>query len=208
MKSARADLVPSVDDDASLLRPATALAYAKADAEEVALTATTGSGLLVLAATGHQLLAALERALARYPSWSDDFPHVSAGLHVAFDAANHPGHRLVRGGVTLHGAPVDPARRYTVATTPRFARAAFLGGENPRGAPDVLVDAADGPVLPAILRNLLIDAKALARGGGLARTLATSKRALDRLASPGGPLKRTGEGVVLIPEKTGRITAL
>ena len=77
MKSAAADLI--VDD---ALRPATALAYAQTDADEVATHATAGPGL-ILEASGAQLLAALERSLARYPAWSDDFPHFSAGLQRA-----------------------------------------------------------------------------------------------------------------------------
>ena len=202
MKSAAADLI--VDD---ALRPATALAYAQTDADEVANHATAGPGLLLLEASGAQLLAALERSLSRYPAWSDDFPHFSAGLHVTFDPERHPGHRLLRGGVTLHGVDVDATRTYRVATTPRFARSAFLGDANPRGAPVVLVDAPDGPVLPALLRNLFVDVNALA-DAKLRRALALSRPALDRLSAAGGPLKRRATGFVLIPEKVGRISVI
>ena len=92
-----------------------------------------------------------------------------------------------------------PRRRYNVATTPRLARAVFLGSEAPRGAAEVIVDAADGPALPALLRNLVVDADRLGEG-----TPSLAPDVLRRLANPGGPLTRNG----LEPDGRGRLTLL
>jgi hypothetical protein len=207
-RAARADVV--VDHAArGPLRPSTAHARAVADPDLIAQTATDGPGLLRVECTGAALVAALERAVARYPAWCDDFPHVSAGLRVAFDPRRVPGQRLGPRGVALRGAPVDRAATYAIATTPRFARAAFLGSAAPRGPATVAVDASDGPSLPALLRNLLVDAKAL-RAPADGKALALTRRTLAKLAAPGGCLRPTPDGgFALEPEaRAGRVTVL
>ncbi len=69
--------------------------------------------LVKLESTGAALREALERSVAAYPEENGGFLQLS-GVAIASDPARPPGGRLVR--ATAGGAPLDPERRYTVAT--------------------------------------------------------------------------------------------
>lgn len=74
------------------------------------------NAVLKIAISGETLLQALEHSVARSAEDSEPgrFPQVS-GIRFAFDATKPPGARVT--SVTVAGAPLDPERRYTLATT-------------------------------------------------------------------------------------------
>jgi 5'-nucleotidase / UDP-sugar diphosphatase len=69
--------------------------------------------LVMLEVPGKVLLEVLERSVSVYPRESGGFLQVS-GLSLVFDPARRPGQRLVR--VVVGGEPLDPERRYKLAT--------------------------------------------------------------------------------------------
>ena len=69
--------------------------------------------LVMLEVPGKVLLEVLERSVSVYPRESGGFLQVS-GLSFVFDPARAPGQRVVR--VVVGGEPLDPARRYKLAT--------------------------------------------------------------------------------------------
>jgi len=184
-------------------RPTTAYSRDMHDVNEIKQMATHGAGVMVLEATGAQLWGALERALSRYPAYCDIFPHCSSGFQIWFDPSKPPGRRI--GDVRLKGALLQPRELYRVCVTPRLAYHCFLGSDAPRGPADVVMDAADGPCLPALLRNLFVDLEKLRNGE---RTLTLSPAVHRRLGAPGMPLVRLDEGVVLEPDGSNRLTLL
>jgi 2',3'-cyclic-nucleotide 2'-phosphodiesterase (5'-nucleotidase family) len=70
---------------------------------------------VVIEATGAQLLGALENGVSQWPALEGRFLQVS-GVAFAFDPARPPGARVVEGSARAAGAPLEPARRYKVAT--------------------------------------------------------------------------------------------
>ena len=72
-----------------------------------------GNSTVVLEVTGADLLAALEVGVAGVEEGFGGFPHVS-GMTYRFDASKPAGRRIA--GVTVGGAPLDPARAYRLAT--------------------------------------------------------------------------------------------
>ena len=72
-----------------------------------------GNRTVVLEVTGADLLAALEVGVAGVEDGFGGFPHVS-GMAYRFDASKPAGQRIA--GVTVGGAPLDPARVYRLAT--------------------------------------------------------------------------------------------
>ena len=184
-------------------RPTTAYSRDMHDVDEIKQMATHGAGVMVLEATGAQLWGALERAMSRYPAYCDIFPHCSSGFQIWFDPSKPPGRRI--GDVRLKGALLQPRELYRVCVTPRLAYHCFLGSDAPRGPADVVMDAADGPCLPALLRNLFVDLEKLRNGE---RTLTLSPAVHRRLGAPGMPLVRLDEGVVLEPDGSNRLTLL
>jgi 2',3'-cyclic-nucleotide 2'-phosphodiesterase (5'-nucleotidase family) len=116
--------------------------------------------LVKLEVTGATLLAMLERSVAAYPRESGGFLHLS-GATLVFDPARPGGQRVVR--VTVGPAPLDPARRYTVATNSYLARGGdgyamlvgaplLVGPEDGPGLAETLIDALEraGPVAPRV----------------------------------------------------------
>jgi 5'-nucleotidase len=69
--------------------------------------------LVMLEVPGKVLLEVLERSVSVYPRESGGFLQVS-GLSFVFDPARPPGQRVVR--VVVGGEPLDPERRYKLAT--------------------------------------------------------------------------------------------
>ena len=102
--------------------------------------------LVKLEVTGTTLLSALERSVHALPQESGGFLQVS-GLTVTFDPRRAPGERVVR--VLVGGSPLDPQRRYTVATNSYLAR----GGDGYAmlTSARVLIGPADGPGLAEVL---------------------------------------------------------
>lgn len=69
--------------------------------------------VVLLEATGAQILKALENGLGKYPEQLGAFCQIS-GMTVLFDPAKPAGSRVVE--VKVAGAPLDPAKLYKVAT--------------------------------------------------------------------------------------------
>ena len=69
--------------------------------------------LVMLEVPGKVLLEVLERSVSVYPRESGGFLQVS-GLSFVFDPARPPGQRVLR--VVVGGEPLDPERRYKLAT--------------------------------------------------------------------------------------------
>ncbi len=113
--------------------------------------------LVKLEVTGAALLSALERSVAAYPQESGGFLQLS-GATVAFDPARPAGERIVR--VTVGGVPLDPARRYTVATNSYLARGG--DGYTMLASGRVLVGPEDGPGLVEVLVEAIERAGAIA----------------------------------------------
>jgi 5'-nucleotidase len=72
--------------------------------------------LVKIEITGETLRAALEHGVSRAAEDAEPggFPQVS-GIQFSFDASRKPGDRIV--DLKINGQPLDPARKYTVATT-------------------------------------------------------------------------------------------
>ena len=113
--------------------------------------------MVKLEVTGATLLEVLERSVSAYPRESGGFLQVS-WLDLVFDPRRPPGERVVR--VTIGGAPLDPARRYTVATNNFLAR----GGDGYRmlAGTRVLVGPEDGPGLTETVVEAIERAGAIA----------------------------------------------
>jgi 5'-nucleotidase len=113
--------------------------------------------LVKLEVTGQTLLAVLERSVGLYPRENGGFLQVS-GLTFSFDPARPAGARVVR--VLVGGAPLDPARRYTLATNNFTARGgdgyAMLASAKPLVFPE------DGPGLAETLIEAVERARAIA----------------------------------------------
>jgi 5'-nucleotidase / UDP-sugar diphosphatase len=76
---------------------------------------------VLLRVRGRDLLAALENGFSRLGEADGRFPQLS-GLSVVVDPERPVGRRVIR--VTVAGAPFDPDRSYTLATTDSLARGA------------------------------------------------------------------------------------
>jgi 2',3'-cyclic-nucleotide 2'-phosphodiesterase (5'-nucleotidase family) len=113
--------------------------------------------LVKLEVPGTVLREVLERGVAAYPRESGGFLQVS-GLTLAFDPARPPGQRLVR--VLVGREPLDPVRRYTLATNSYLAAGgdgyAMLVSAKP------LVFPQDGPGLAETLVEAIERAREIA----------------------------------------------
>lgn len=110
-----------------------------------------GNYALTLSLAGADLLAALESGVSQVEDKAGRFPQVS-GLSFAYDPSRPPGSRVL--SVEVGGAPLDPARVYTVATTDYLAR----GGDGyaPLANGRVLVDTAGAPLLASLVMEYLL----------------------------------------------------
>jgi 2',3'-cyclic-nucleotide 2'-phosphodiesterase (5'-nucleotidase family) len=91
-----------------------------------------GNTTVKLELTGDQIVAALENGFSQVREVAGRFPQVS-GLSVEVDLTEPPGSRVK--SVTVGGAPLDPAKTYTVATNDYMASGgdgykAFIGAKN------------------------------------------------------------------------------
>lgn len=105
-----------------------------------------GNTVMVLAATGAQLKAALEHGLGDLPEPSGRFPHVS-GMVVTYDPKRPAGQRVV--SISVGGQPLDPARTYRLAVNDFLAS----GGDGYAVLTGLrrLVDQAGGPNLTTVV---------------------------------------------------------
>jgi 2',3'-cyclic-nucleotide 2'-phosphodiesterase (5'-nucleotidase family) len=119
-----------------------------------------GNVVVVVELSGADLKAALENGVSAVEDGAGRFPHVS-GMAVVADVSKPAGSRIV--SVEIGGAPLDPAKTYTVATNDFMARGgddyvALRNGDYVVGPRDgkllasVVIDAvaAAGTVSPAV----------------------------------------------------------
>jgi 2',3'-cyclic-nucleotide 2'-phosphodiesterase/3'-nucleotidase len=115
--------------------------------------------LVMLEVPGKVLLDVLERSVGVFPREFGGFLQVS-GLNLVFDPARPAGQRVVR--VLVGGQPLDPERRYTVATNSYTAEGgdgyAMLATAKP------LVFPQDGPGLAETLLEAIERAGVIAPG--------------------------------------------
>ena len=78
-----------------------------------------GNRVVTLEITGQDLKHALENGLAQLPQAGGRFPQVS-GIRLTADPSRPAGERIL--SIEVAGAPLDPARRYRVATNDFLAR--------------------------------------------------------------------------------------
>jgi 5'-nucleotidase len=149
-----------------------------------------GNVVCKLEVPGAVLLEALEHGVSRLPAAAGQFPQVS-GLTFRVDAGAAPGSRVR--DVRVQGAPIDPARRYTLAI-PDFL---LLGGDGYAmfKGQDVLVAPESGitmvnaleeyiaarrEVAPAIEGRIIIGAQGAQGAQGLGLMFAFSARRFSR----------------------------
>ena len=116
-----------------------------------------GNTVLLLDVTGADLLAVLEHGVSGVEEAAGRFPQVS-GIAFTYDPRASEGQRVQ--DATIGGQPIDPARRYRLATTDYL----FGGGDGYtmlRRA-RVVVDSSGGPLL------VNVTAEAVERAGGIA----------------------------------------
>jgi 2',3'-cyclic-nucleotide 2'-phosphodiesterase (5'-nucleotidase family) len=100
-----------------------------------------GNRVVTLEITGQVLRQALETGLAQLPRAGGRFPQVS-GLTLRADTARPAGARIL--SMSVGGAPLEPAKRYTVATNDFLAR----GGDGyPFASITPLLPVTDSPLL-------------------------------------------------------------
>jgi 2',3'-cyclic-nucleotide 2'-phosphodiesterase (5'-nucleotidase family) len=113
--------------------------------------------VMTLEMSGARLRDALEQGLAQVERQGGGFLQVS-GLRLVWDPRRPPGARLV--SVTVDGAPLDPARSYTVAVIDYLVR----GGDGMTAFGDarVLVNEASGPPLAELVLGAITEQGAIA----------------------------------------------
>lgn len=113
-----------------------------------ALLTDPGDHISVLSLTGEQIRLAMERSLNVLPRPWPGFVQVS-GFRVRFNPSRKVGERV--SGITIGDAPLDPARRYRVATTNNLAGGGL--GYFQIWKNDAIVDT-DGSVLDALAAHV------------------------------------------------------
>lgn len=73
-------------------------------------------GIVLLEATGAQIIECLENGVSKVPALEGRFPQVS-GIKFSFDATREPGHRVDQLNVTVNDQPIDLGKIYRVAVT-------------------------------------------------------------------------------------------
>jgi len=108
--------------------------------------------LVVLSMSGDAIMEALEIAVSAWPAKEGRFLQVS-GISYAFDPIASPGQRIVPGSVTVGGAPLEPSRKYTIATK-AYLRSGKDGFGMLKDAEEV-VDPETAPRLVTLIHALL-----------------------------------------------------
>jgi hypothetical protein len=119
--------------------------------------------VVVVRVTGSAILAALENGVSLYPALEGRFPQVS-NIRFTFDPALPAGARVSR--VSIAGAPLDPEKKYTLATRGYMARgrdgytslvpAPPPGGTAGEISEDEIVSEENGVLISAILRQFFL----------------------------------------------------
>jgi 5'-nucleotidase / UDP-sugar diphosphatase len=107
-----------------------------------------GNVVMLLEVSGADLTTVLEYTLSSVETKSGRFPQVS-GLAIAYDPAKPAGHRISR--VLADGKPLDPRRRYRLATTDYLANGG--DGYETLKAAKVLVNAEAAPLLVNVVAD-------------------------------------------------------
>ncbi|MGE5517526.1 MAG: bifunctional metallophosphatase/5'-nucleotidase [Bacteroidota bacterium] len=107
-----------------------------------------GNTVMLLEVSGSDILAALEQGVSKAPALAGRFPQV-AGLSFSYDAKAPVGRRVLN--ASLGGAPIEPARRYRLATTDYLADGGdgYTMLKNGR----VLIDRAAAPLLSNVVMD-------------------------------------------------------
>jgi 5'-nucleotidase / UDP-sugar diphosphatase len=124
---------------------------------------------MLLEITGAEILNMLEHGVSEVENTAGRFPQVS-GMAFLYDPAAPAGQRVRE--ATVGGQPLDPARRYRLATTDYL----FGGGDGytmlRQGR--VLVDASGGPLL------VNVSAEAIQQAGGISARVEGRARTVPR----------------------------
>ncbi|MDO5022002.1 MAG: 5'-nucleotidase C-terminal domain-containing protein [Eubacteriales bacterium] len=72
-----------------------------------------GNSVVVIEATGEQILAAMEHGLSKYPETNGGFPHISGGK-IVYNPEKAAGERIVE--MSINGEPIDKNKKYTLVT--------------------------------------------------------------------------------------------
>ncbi|CAK8675103.1 unnamed protein product [Clavelina lepadiformis] len=114
--------------------------------------------VVVIVATGKQLLEALENGVSKYPKLEGRFPQVS-GICFGYDPSAKPGHRVVQETILIGGKPLDLNKNYKIATKAYVARG--KDGYTSLKECKILTDPDSGPLLSTIVRNHLTNVNRL-----------------------------------------------
>lgn len=109
-----------------------------------------GNMVMLVEITGAQLRSVLEFTLSAVEAKAGRFPQVS-GIAITYDPARPAGKRIVR--VLTGGKPLDPKRRYRLATTDYLAGGG--DGYQPLKAAKVLVNAEAAPLLVNVVGDYM-----------------------------------------------------
>lgn len=105
-----------------------------------------GNVVVKVELTGTQIWQALENGVSQVERVAGRFPQVS-GLRFAFDPSRPEGQRIL--WVEVDGAPLDPQRRYSVATNDFMLRGG--DGYSVLSQGRVLMDPASGPLMAEVV---------------------------------------------------------
>jgi len=114
--------------------------------------------VVVIVASGKQLLEALENGVSKYPKLEGRFPQIS-GMCFGYDPSAKPGHRVVQETILIGGKPLDLNKNYKIATKAYVARG--KDGYTSLKECKILTDPDSGPLLSTIVRNHLTNVNRL-----------------------------------------------
>ena len=119
--------------------------------------------VVVLRVSGEGIHAALENSVSTYPAQEGRFPQVS-NIRFTFDGKAAPMHRVK--AVVIGGQPLDPTRKYLLATRDYMARgkdgfSSLLYAEN-GGPAETVVSEENGILISMLLRQYFTSLKVMA----------------------------------------------
>lgn len=117
--------------------------------------------VVVVRVSGSAVLSAIENGISKLPALEGRFPHVS-GIVFSFDPSRPSGSRIV--SCSVGGAPVDPNKKYTMATRAYMANGkdGFTALSKEEGA-EVVVDEENGVLISMILRQYFLSLKVMGK---------------------------------------------
>lgn len=108
--------------------------------------------LVVIEATGLDIIAALENGVSSWPTREGRFLQVS-GLRFKFDPRKPPGDRIVKGSIYIGSSPLEPLSKYRVATK-HYIKSGKDGFDVLKDT-EVVVDGETAPRLATLVQYLL-----------------------------------------------------